>query len=271
MGDYGHMSLKGLVISMASSNARKQAARDYQRQFPGTPYPVALRAVSHSQNSLQVVIGVAAGRPHWLNIEEAAYGGEGPHMAVVGSSTVGRSRVIDLMTKSLAERPPHRGVEVLATVRGGIGGISSLIDERISFLKHCGVRDFAELHRKNSAGDRRDLGDDGRAVVVIVDGDDVRDGLSPVEERETAATRPADEEAVTALNRLLRQGRSLDIHTVLNVRQIEADPWLATAAGCISSIVEVDDRGMSATSRSVTVPRTPIDVVLAVNSEGSEL
>lgn len=102
---------------------------------------------------------------------------------------------------------------------------------------------------------------------MIVDGDDVRDGLSPVEERETAATRPADEEAVTALNRLLRQGRSLDIHTVLNVRQIEADPWLATAAGCISSIVEVDDRGMSATSRSVTVPRTPIDVVLAVNSE----
>lgn len=271
MGDYGQMSLKGLVSFMASSNARKRAARDYQRQFPGTPYPVALRAVSHAQNSLQVVIGVAGGRPHWLGIEEVAHGGEGPHVAVVGSSTVGRSRVIDLMTNSLAERPPHRGVEVLATLRGEIEHIDSLIDERIHFLAQCGVRDFAELHRNNSAGDRRDLGDNGRAVVVVVDGDDLIDGSSTVETRETDATRPADEKALTALNRLLRLGRSLDIHTVLNVRQIEANPWLATAAGCISSIVEVDESGTAATWRSEGVRSAPVDVVLPVkDAEGSD-
>ena len=249
------------MISMASSNARKRAARAHQRRFPGTPYPVALRAVSHAQNALQVVIGVAAGRPRWLDIEEAAHGGEGPHMAVIGSSTVGRSRVIDLMTTSLAERPPHRGVEVLAA-RGRIGRINSLIDERSRFLEQCGVRDFAELHSRNSAGESRDLGDDGRAVVVIVDGDDVIDGFAPVETKEGYATRAGAEEAFAALNRMLRQGRSLDIHTVLNVRQIEANPWLGTAAGCISSIVEVDDRGTAATWRSVSVPRAPINVVL---------
>lgn len=269
MGDYGQMSLKGLVISMASSNARKRAARAHQRRFPGTPYPVALRAVSHAQNALQVVIGVAAGRPRWLDIEEAAHGGEGLHMAVIGSSTVGRSRVIDLMTTSLAERPPHRGVEVLAA-RGRIGRINSLIDERSRFLEQCGVRDFAELHSRNSAGESRDLGDDGRAVVVIVDGDDVIDGFAPVETKEGYATRAGAEEAFAALNRMLRQGRSLDIHTVLNVRQIEANPWLGTAAGCISSIVEVDDRGTAATWRSVSVPRAPINVVLTMDNEGRE-
>ncbi|MFA5607154.1 MAG: hypothetical protein WDA07_08200 [Leucobacter sp.] len=46
---------------MASSNARKRAARDYQRQFPGTPYPVALRAVTPADDRLTSTFHELAG------------------------------------------------------------------------------------------------------------------------------------------------------------------------------------------------------------------
>lgn len=100
---------------MASSNARKRAAREHQQRFPGTPYPVALRAVSHGEEALQVVIGKAGGHPYWVDIEEAASGGNGPHIAVIGTSEVGRRSVVDLMIDSMSARPPQRGVEVLTT------------------------------------------------------------------------------------------------------------------------------------------------------------
>jgi len=61
VGDYTQVSLKGRVSSMASSNARKRAARDYQRQFPGTPYPVALRAVTPADDRLTSTFHELAG------------------------------------------------------------------------------------------------------------------------------------------------------------------------------------------------------------------
>lgn len=269
VGDYAQLSLKGLLIAMASSNARKRAAREHQQRFPGTPYPVALRAVSHGEQALQVVIGKAGGHPFWVDIEAAASGGNGPHIAVIGPSEVGRRRVVELMIDSLSARPPRRGVKVL-TMRGDISGTNRLIEERTRQLQHCGVRDFAELRRR-TATEGSDLGDGGHAVVVVVDGDHLMESFVPVATRETDAMRPGDQEALTALNRLLRQGRSLDIHTVLNVRQIEGNPCLATAAGCISSIVEVDESGTAATWRSEGVRSAPVDVVLPVkDAEGSD-
>lgn len=205
---------------MASSNARKRAARDHQRRFPGTPYPVALRAVTHADSALQVVIGKAAGRPCWVGIEEMAAGGDGPHVAVIGASRFGRCRAVELMVESLAARPPRRGVEVLTT-QGEVGQVNHLIEERARTLLQAGARDFAELHRPR-AGEQRDLGENVPAVVVVVDIDDhLIDGFPPVLTREGYVARAESEETVSMLNRLLRQGRSLDLHAVLNVRQME--------------------------------------------------
>lgn len=226
VGDYTQVSLKGLVISMASSNARKRAARDHQRRFPGTPYPVALRAVSHADSSLRVVIGAdAAGRPCWADIEELAGGGDGPHVAVIGASRFGRCRAIELMVESMAARPPRRGVEVLTT-QGEVGQVNHLIEERTRTLSQAGARDFAEL-RTPRTGEQRDLGQTVPAVVVVVDIDDqLIDGFPPVLTREGYVARTESEETVSMLNRLLRQGRSLDLHTVLMSVLIESGAHL---------------------------------------------
>lgn len=246
---------------MASSNARKRAARDHQRRFPGTPYPVALRAVSHAESSLQVVIGEAAGRPYWVDIEELSCGGNGPHMAVIGPSRIGRRRVIELMVDSLAARPPRRGVEVLTVQGGDAGRINNLIEERRHAVNHAGARDFRELRRVQDArsGDPTEA---APAVVVVVDGDHLIDGLAPVETREGYVSRARAEETLSALDGLLRCGRALDIHTVLSVREIEANPWLGIALANISSIVDVDDSGSAANWRDVGAGRAPVEVAL---------
>lgn len=261
------MSLKGLVISMASSNARKRAAREHQQRFPGTPYPVALRAVSHGEEALQVVIGKAGGHPYWVDIEEAASGGNGPHIAVIGTSEVGRRSVVDLMIDSMSARPPQRGVEVLTT-RGDISGTDHLIEERTRQLQQCGVRDFAELRRR-SATEQSDPGDRSHAVVVVVDGDRLMEEFVPVATREGRVTRAGADESLSALARLLRRGRCLDVHTVLNVRQLSG-PWLTSLSGLMSSVVEVDESGTAATWRNVGVRSAPVDVVLPMNNEGKQ-
>ena len=69
------------------------------------------------------------------------------------------------------------------------------------------------------------------------------------------------------LNRLLRQGRSLDLHAVLNVRQMEG-PWLSALSGLMSSILEVNADGMSATWR--THGGSPVDVVLPAKVAGGK-
>lgn len=227
---------------MTSSNARKRAARDYQKRFPGTPYPVALRAVARADGSLQVVIGTdTAGRRRWVDIEERAAGGEGPHLAVVGASQARRCRAVELMTESMSVRPPERGVQVI-TLMGtdidqhqAVARITKLIESRVETLKRAGAREFAELRRaadlRHSDRDEPVRPDQG-AVVVAVDGD--------------AMDSPA---ALDAMERMLRVGRSLDIHTVLAAQRLD-QPRLAGCAGQVSGVLIVHDDGMAASWRA---------------------
>ncbi|WP_125939779.1 MULTISPECIES: hypothetical protein [Mycobacteriaceae] len=208
----------------------------------------------------------AAGRPCWVDIEELAGGGDGPHMAVIGASRFGRCRAIELMVESMAARPPRRGVEVLTT-QGEVGQVNHMIEERTRTLLQYGARDFAEL-RRPGAGGQRDLGEDDPAVVVVVDIDDhLIGGFPPVPTREGYVAPAGFEETVSMLNRLLRQGRSLDLHAVLNVRQMEG-PWLSALSGLMSSILEVNADGMSATWR--THGGSPVDVVLPAKVAGGK-
>lgn len=228
---------------MTSSNARKRAARDYQKRFPGTPYPVALRAVARADGSLQVVIGTdTAGRRRWVDIEERAAGGEGPHLAVVGASQARRYRAVELMIEALAVRPPGRGVQVI-TLMGteldqdqAVARITKLMKSRVETLKHAGARDFAALRRRAADlrhSDRNEpVRPDQGAVVVAVDGD--------------AMDSPA---ALDAMERMLRVGRSLDIHTVLTAQRLD-QPRLAGCAGQVSGVLIVHDDGMAASWRA---------------------
>lgn len=259
------MSLKGIVISMASSNARKRAARDYQRQFPGTPYPVALRAVSRGDDRLRVVVGEATGRPHWVDIEEATFGGYGPHMAVIGSSHAGRSKVVELVSHSLASRPPHRGVEVL-TVQREFAPINTLIDQRIETLRRYQAKDFSELRRRLTDAERS-LSDIVKAAVVVIDGDSLADDVaSSASTHKGSASRSVSNGSVSALDRILRCGRSLDVHTVLNVGQIH-DLAPAVALEHCSSVVEVHDDGARATLRGIDRP-DGVELVLPAQGTG---
>lgn len=253
---------------MASSDARKRAARDCQRQFPGTPYPIALRAVSQGPDSLQVTIGETDGHSYWVNIEEASSGGNGPHIAVTGSSEIGRRRVVELMTDSLAARPPRRGVEVLTT-HGDFGRINELIDERTRQLQQCAARDFTELRRR-IVTDPDGAGGTAHALVVVVDGEYLIERFGS----DDAANDDADnhrqsgsdvaEASLSALDRLLRCGRSLDIHTVLDVRALT---WRRTSlSGLVSSVVEVDDSGTAAAWRTLGVRGASVDLVLPMGN-----
>ena len=240
---------------MASSNAGKRAARAYQQRFPGTPYPVALRAVARADGSLQVVIGTdTAGRRRWVDIEERAAGGEGPHLAVVGASQARRCRAVELMTESMSVRPPERGVQVI-TLMGtdidqhqAVARITKMIESRVETLKDAGAREFAELRRAADLrhSDRHDpVGPDRGAVVVAVDGDAM---ASPV--------------ALDAME-LMRIGRTLDIHTVLAAQRLD-QPQLA---GLVSGVLTVHDDGMAASWRAGS---TTVEVALPACGTGGK-
>lgn len=242
---------------MASSNAGKRAARAYQQRFPGTPYPVALRAVARVDGALQVVIGTdTAGRRRWVDIEERGQGGEGPHLAVVGASQARRYRAVELMIEALAVRPPGRGVQVI-TLMGteldqdqAVARITKLMKSRVETLKHAGARDFAALRRRAADlrhSDRHDpVGPDRGAVVVAVDGDAM---ASPV--------------ALDAMELMLRIGRTLDIHTVLAAQRLD-QPQLA---GLVSGVLTVHDDGMAASWRAGS---TTVEVALPACGTGGE-
>ena len=255
VGGCAHASLKGFVIfEMASSNARKQAAREHQRRFPGTPYPVALRAVSHAGNSLQVVVGnTDRGRPYWADLEERADGGDGPHVAIIGKSRLGRRQAIELMVASLTANPPRRGVEVVE-ITAAVGRIDQLIEERWRLLRRAKARDFREIREVQAArsDEHRDMAAGYGAVVVVIDDDHWIEHSGGL-----ALTAP--ENTLNTLNELLRLGRALDLHTLLNVQTLES-PILTRLAAQFSAILTVHDDGVTATWQ--VCGRTASDVVL---------
>lgn len=102
---------------MATSEARKKAAKLYQQQYPETTYPEALRIVSKcdSVSPLTAQIGFdPKGRPVRVNLEERMRGGLGAHFAIAGGPGYGKTTLLTLMAASMAADPPRRGVEIWA-------------------------------------------------------------------------------------------------------------------------------------------------------------
>ncbi len=68
---------------MTSNNAQKRAAKLYQLQYPGTPYPEALRIVSRLA-ALRPLTSIVStdpkGRFERFHFEESAWGGAQVHI-----------------------------------------------------------------------------------------------------------------------------------------------------------------------------------------------
>ncbi|MFA5607591.1 MAG: hypothetical protein WDA07_10435 [Leucobacter sp.] len=185
-------------------------------------------------------------------------------MAVFGSHA-GRSRVVELVNHSLTARPPQRGVEVLACHRE-IEPINTLIDQRIETLRHYHAKDFGELRTMLPAAEQGPS-DVARAAVVVIDGDSLTGVASATSTyNDGPASTGISDRSASTLDRVLRCGRSLDIHTVLSVAQIhDLAPTVAVAQ--FSSIVEVHEDGRRAWWRRVNMP-TSVELELPAKGTG---
>ena len=210
---------------MASNNALKKAAKLYQDQHPGIPYPQARRIVSQLADFHPLTATISAqpdGTLLRLNLEESALLGVGPHCGITGQAGAGKTHLLAVMGRSLLKAPPTRGVEM--AYFGDDEDSYALFD---GVAQTHGLAELADYLDDLLAGrdDRlRKLGQpDWRraaahpAVVVMID------------------DLPWPSKEASAVEAALRVGRALDVHLIVATQ--EATP--PKLAGHMPSLIHL--------------------------------
>ena len=164
---------------MASNEARKTAAKLYQEQHPGTPYPEALRIVSRltGNHPLTALIGSDKHKAVHVNLDEPGNGGCGPHIGVYGPVGSGRTTLLTVMAQSILQKPPPHGAEVMLCSRLPRAS-AAWRDERIIKVEDHEVEErlSALLAQRSDAHRRRETGSGSRVanrataeMVVMLD------------------------------------------------------------------------------------------------------
>lgn len=195
---------------MAFNEARKKAAKLYQQQHPGTPYPEALRIVSRLTDfhPLTAVISTDEnGKLVRFNFEEAGLGGLGPHCGISGETGSGKSNLLAVMAGSMLQAPPARGVEIVVSTDAPAPLFDSLAHTAVAPADLEGYLQETLAGRQDQLKQRgwtrnRGEGDPLPAVVVMVDDPHWLGAGGGV-------ARPV------AVTTALQMGRSLDVHLVV--------------------------------------------------------
>jgi predicted AAA+ superfamily ATPase len=104
----------GEQVIVADNEARKKAARDYQRRNPGTSYTKARRQVSPTdRRPLIATLGADdRGKPVHVNLDEQATGGCGPNCLIAGWPGTGKTTLLAAMAASLLHGQRQGDVEL---------------------------------------------------------------------------------------------------------------------------------------------------------------
>ncbi len=226
---------------------------------------------------LRVPIGVeASGDPLFLDLKEAALGGDGPHGVVVGATGSGKSELLRTLVTSLAlTHPPEVLAFVLVDFKGGAafaglaelphvaGLITNLADDltmvdrmrealfgeqrrRQELLRRAGsLASLREYHQRRSAGAELEP---LPYLLVIVD-----------EFAELLTAKPDFIDLFVAIGRL---GRSLGMHLLLASQQLE-EGRLRGLEGHISYRIALrtfspaESRAVIDTTDAYRLPRVP--------------
>lgn len=235
---------------MASNEARKKAAKLYQKEHPGISYPEALRIVSreHVAPLAAVVSSNTKGKFVRCNLEEAALGGDGPHCGIAGATGSGKTNLLAAMAGSILQSPPTRGVEIVyvtdRSVHPQFSGVTDTVvahaDLKSYLVDLLGSRE-EQLRERGWLHNRGEGADPLPAVVVMVD-----DPPWARRNRECSTDIPAGP--------ALRTGRTLDVHLVVTW-QTPPDArgrllWLPTELDPhLSSVIHLQGRGRGTWNR----------------------
>lgn len=202
-----------------TDNARKRAARDYQKAHPGTPYLQARREVSKDARR-PLVAGLGqdlAGGDITVNLEWAGYGGTGPHCVIFGQHQGDARIMMTHLAAGLRAGQRKGDLEIIACTTDALNSdyagafseaepltehVDQVFGERCRTLKALGMPDV-EL--------ARDAGHQLSTVMVLIEERD----------REWSSSEP--------LTRWGRTGRSLGINIVLATTTSELEPTTEVA------------------------------------------
>ncbi len=199
---------------MASNEARKKAAKLYQQQHPGIPYPEALRIVSRLNDFHPLTAVISAeenGKFVRFNFEEASLGGLGPHCGISGRTGSGKTNLLAVMAESMLQAPPARGVEIVLSTDAPAPLFDSLAHTAVipadlgGYLQEVLAGRQAQLKERGWMRTSGEGEDPLPAVVVMVDDPHWLGSGGGVPTPATPATATA----------ALRMGRALDVHLVV--------------------------------------------------------
>lgn len=188
-----------------TDNARKRAAREYQKAHPGTPYLQARREVSKdARRPLVARLGrTVDGDDITINLEWAIYGGTGPHCVIFGEHQGDARIMMKHLAAGLRVGQRKGDLEIIACATDALNSdyadavyeagaltehVNQVFDERCQTLKTLDMHDVQEA---------RDAGHQIPTVMVLIEESD----------REWSSSRP--------LTLWARAGRSLGINIVL--------------------------------------------------------
>lgn len=165
----------------------------------------------------------ASGQPLWLDLKEAAYGGQGPHSLIAGITGSGKTALLQSISMSLCVSHSPQVLQ-LAIVDNGRGGfddftgypnaavlpetaVAEAVASRMEALRSAHVASLTEYQSLRAAPEGADLPAIPYMVVVI-------DGADHLYDRKL-------------LEILWRQGRSVGIHTLSATGSLDTLPSLS--------------------------------------------
>ncbi|HVV29520.1 MAG TPA: FtsK/SpoIIIE domain-containing protein [Mycobacteriales bacterium] len=219
---------------------------------------------------LRVPLGLdPTGTPVYLDLREAAAGGDGPHGLLVGATGSGKSVALQAVVAGLlAQQPPSAVTLLLIDFKGGaafdafgsaphVAGTVTNLDGDSTLLDRVQASLDAEIVRRQQLL-RRDAAASIPALVVVID-----------EAGELLAAHP---ELAATLVRLGRVGRSLGIHLLLatqrwddgRFRELDAHLRLRL---CLRTFTAEDSRAVLGTDAALRLPARPGAGWLAVDGQ----
>ena len=202
----------------------------------------------------------------WLDLREAADGGDGPHGLLVGATGSGKSVALRTIVAGLLTRlPPERLSVLLIDFKGGdafdafadaphVAGLVTNLDADVEALRRVRTCINAEIDRRQRM--RRAGGKSVDRLLIVVD--------------EAGELLGAAPEFVDLFARIGRVGRSLGIHLLVATQRWDDGKLRALDAHlrlrlCLRTFTADDSRAVLGTADAVRLPPRPGAGILSVD------
>jgi S-DNA-T family DNA segregation ATPase FtsK/SpoIIIE len=232
-----------------------------------TPAPDLRSLIGPGLAPLRVPVGVTpTGLPVFIDLREAAEGGDGPHGLLVGATGSGKSVALQTIVAGLAAgHPPEALSLLLIDFKGGaafdrfaalpqVAGIVTNLEDESTLLDRVRISLEAEMERRQRSlrAGHAPLS----ALVIVID--------------EAGELLTAVPEFADTLTRIGRIGRALGIHLLLATQRWEEGRFRALDAHlrlrlCLRTFTADDSRAVLGDDSATSLPARPGAGWLAVD------